>query len=69
MKALIKKEINGFFSGPMGYLVIAIFLVINGLFLWGVQYLRRRICRSFRFFSIGAMGIALSNSRCYHAGV
>ncbi len=34
MTALIKKEINGFFSGPMGYLVIGIFLVINGLFLW-----------------------------------
>ncbi|NND63937.1 MAG: gliding motility-associated ABC transporter permease subunit GldF [Flavobacteriaceae bacterium] len=34
MKALIKKEISNFFSGPIGYLVIAIFLVINGLFLW-----------------------------------
>jgi len=34
MLAIIKKEINSFFSGPMGYLVIAIFLVINGLFLW-----------------------------------
>ncbi|MEM7187710.1 MAG: gliding motility-associated ABC transporter permease subunit GldF [Bacteroidota bacterium] len=34
MKALISKEINGFFAGPMGYLVIAVFLVINGLFLW-----------------------------------
>lgn len=34
MRALIKKEINGFFAGPMGYLVIGIFLVINGLFLW-----------------------------------
>lgn len=34
MRALIKKEINGFFSGPIGYLVIGIFLVINGLFLW-----------------------------------
>ncbi len=34
MLALIKKEINSFFASPIGYLVIAIFLVINGLFLW-----------------------------------
>ncbi len=34
MKAIIKKEISHFFSGPIGYLVIAIFLILNGLFLW-----------------------------------
>ena len=34
MIALIKREINSFFSGPIGYLVIAVFLIINGLFLW-----------------------------------
>ncbi|MBL4663478.1 MAG: gliding motility-associated ABC transporter permease subunit GldF [Flavobacteriaceae bacterium] len=34
MLAIIKKEINSFFSSPMGYLVIALFLVINGLYLW-----------------------------------
>ncbi len=34
MIALIKKEINSFFAGPIGYLVIGLFLVINGLFLW-----------------------------------
>lgn len=34
MTALIKKEITSFFSSTMGYLVIAVFLVINGLFLW-----------------------------------
>lgn len=34
MKAIIKKEINSFFASPIGYLVIALFLVINGLFLW-----------------------------------
>ncbi|PIV94903.1 MAG: gliding motility-associated ABC transporter permease subunit GldF, partial [Flavobacteriaceae bacterium CG17_big_fil_post_rev_8_21_14_2_50_33_15] len=28
------KEINTFFSSPIGYLVIAIFLLLNGLFLW-----------------------------------
>lgn len=34
MTALIKREINAFFAGPTGYLVIAVFLVANGLFLW-----------------------------------
>lgn len=34
MLAILRKEINTFFSSPVGYLVIAIFLVINGLFLW-----------------------------------
>lgn len=34
MIAILKKEINTFFSSPIGYLVIAIFLILNGLFLW-----------------------------------
>ena len=34
MLALIKKEINSFFASPIGYLVIGVFLVLNGLFLW-----------------------------------
>ena len=34
MKAILKREISSFFSSSMGYLVIAIFLIINGLFLW-----------------------------------
>ncbi len=34
MLAILKKEINSFFASPIGYLVIAIFLVLNGLFLW-----------------------------------
>ncbi|MFD2552261.1 gliding motility-associated ABC transporter substrate-binding protein GldG [Bizionia sediminis] len=34
MLALLKKEINTFFASSIGYLVIAIFLVLNGLFLW-----------------------------------
>ena len=34
MIAIIKKELSSFFAGPIGYLVIAIFLIINGLFLW-----------------------------------
>ncbi len=34
MFALIQKEINTFFSSAVGYLVIAIFLILNGLFLW-----------------------------------
>jgi len=34
MLALLKKEFNSFFASPIGYLVIAIFLLLNGLFLW-----------------------------------
>ncbi len=34
MLTLIKREINSFFASPIGYLVIAVFLIINGLFLW-----------------------------------
>ncbi|QAA81205.1 gliding motility-associated ABC transporter permease subunit GldF [Aequorivita sp. H23M31] len=34
MIPIIKREINSFFSSTIGYLVIAVFLVINGLFLW-----------------------------------
>ena len=34
MLAILKKEINTFFSSPIGYLVIAVFLLFNGLFLW-----------------------------------
>lgn len=34
MLAILKKELNLFFASPIGYLVIAVFLLINGLFLW-----------------------------------
>ncbi|GAB1857809.1 gliding motility-associated ABC transporter permease subunit GldF [Flavobacteriaceae bacterium MHTCC 0001] len=34
MLALLKKEINTFFASPIGYLVIAIFLILNGVILW-----------------------------------
>ncbi|MGJ5643285.1 gliding motility-associated ABC transporter permease subunit GldF [Formosa sp. S-31] len=34
MFAILKKEINTFFSSPIGYLVIGLFLLFNGLFLW-----------------------------------
>ena len=34
MFAILKKEINSFFGSPIGYLVIAVFLLLNGLFLW-----------------------------------
>ena len=37
MVAVLKKEINSFFASPIGYLVIGLFLVINGLFLWVFQ--------------------------------
>ena len=34
MFAILKKEINTFFASPIGYLVIGVFLLLNGLFLW-----------------------------------
>ncbi len=34
MFPILKKELNTFFASPIGYLVIAIFLLMNGLFLW-----------------------------------
>ncbi len=34
MWALFKKEISGFFSSLTGYLVIAVFLLLNSLFMW-----------------------------------
>ncbi|HLW32190.1 MAG TPA: ABC transporter permease subunit, partial [Aequorivita sp.] len=34
MFAIIKREISAFFSSTIGYLVIAVFLLINGLFLF-----------------------------------
>jgi ABC-2 type transport system permease protein len=34
MKAILFKEIRSFFGSPIGYLVIAIFLLLSGLLLW-----------------------------------
>lgn len=34
MKAILFREIKSFFGSPIGYMVIAIFLLLNGLFLW-----------------------------------
>ncbi|MCF6297382.1 MAG: gliding motility-associated ABC transporter permease subunit GldF [Flavobacteriaceae bacterium] len=34
MIAILKKELNLFFASPIGYLVILVFLLANGLFLW-----------------------------------
>ena len=34
MISILKKELNSFFASPIGYLVIGVYLVINGLFLW-----------------------------------
>ncbi|MEZ5073185.1 MAG: ABC transporter permease [Bacteroidales bacterium] len=36
MWALYKKEISGFFSSLTGYVVILVFLLLNGLFMWVV---------------------------------
>ena len=37
MWAIYKREITSFFASPIAYLIIGIFLVINGLFLWVFQ--------------------------------
>ncbi len=34
MKAIYLKEINSFFSSVIGYVVIVVFLVVTGVFLW-----------------------------------
>ena len=34
MISILKKEFNSFFASPIAYLVIGVFLLINGLFLW-----------------------------------
>ena len=34
MLAILKKEFNSFFASSIAYLVIGVFLLINGLFLW-----------------------------------
>ena len=34
MLAILKKDCNSFFASPIAYLVIGIFLLVNGLFLW-----------------------------------
>jgi ABC-2 type transport system permease protein len=37
MWALIKKEINTFLSSVIGYVVVAVFLLLTGLFMWGFE--------------------------------
>jgi ABC-2 type transport system permease protein len=37
MKSIVFREIKSFFGSPIGYLVIALFLIGNGLFLWVFQ--------------------------------
>ncbi len=34
MLAIFKREVFSFFTTPVGYLIIGLFLVLNGLFLW-----------------------------------
>ena len=34
MRSLYLKEITGFFSSITGYIVVIVFLVVNGLFIW-----------------------------------
>ncbi|MFN2430657.1 MAG: gliding motility-associated ABC transporter permease subunit GldF [Cryomorphaceae bacterium] len=37
MWALLRKEISSFLSSVIGYMVIAVFLLLTGLFMWGFQ--------------------------------
>ncbi|MGD1947899.1 MAG: gliding motility-associated ABC transporter permease subunit GldF [Croceivirga sp.] len=34
MIAIFRKELSAFFNSPIGYLIVLLFLVLNGLFLW-----------------------------------
>jgi len=34
MLSIFKKEFNAFFSGPIGYIVVSLFLLLNSLLLW-----------------------------------
>ncbi|MEM8937743.1 MAG: gliding motility-associated ABC transporter permease subunit GldF [Bacteroidota bacterium] len=34
MFAIFKREIQSFFTAPIGYLIVGLFLLLNGLFLW-----------------------------------
>lgn len=34
MLSILKKEFNSFFASPIAYLVIGVFLLVSGLFLW-----------------------------------
>ncbi len=34
MIAIFKKELSSFFNSPIGYLIVILFLALNGLFLW-----------------------------------
>ena len=34
MLPILKKEFNSFFASPIAYLVIGVFLLANGLYLW-----------------------------------
>ncbi|SNY99662.1 gliding motility-associated ABC transporter permease subunit GldF [Flagellimonas pacifica] len=34
MFAIFKREVRSFFTSPIGYLIVGLFLLLNGLFLW-----------------------------------
>lgn len=34
MFAIFKREVRSFFTSPIGYLIVGVFLLLNGLFLW-----------------------------------
>lgn len=37
MKAIFYKELQSFFTNPLGYIIVGVFLLLNALFLWWVN--------------------------------
>lgn len=37
MKAIFYKELQSFFTNPLGYIIIGVFLLLNALFLWWIN--------------------------------
>lgn len=37
MKAIFFKELQNFFTNPLGYIIVGVFLLLNALFLWWVN--------------------------------
>ncbi len=71
MKSILLREIKSFFGSPIGYLVIAIFLLLNGLFLWVFEgdfnILNSGFADLTPFFTFRTMDINFSNSSSNHA--
>ena len=71
MLAILKKEFYSFFASPVGYLVIGLFLILNGLFLWVFDNDFNLFDYGFAdltpFFSARTVDFYFSNSGGYYA--